>query len=57
MTETYHPDPLAVLIDEFERSGVGELRLSGPEFDLHLRARRPTKLSEKIPSDPGGKAA
>ena len=57
MTETYHPDPLAVLIDEFERSGVGELRLSGPEFDLHLRARRPTKLTEKIPSDPGGKAA
>ena len=57
MTETNRPDPFAVLIDEFERSGVGELRLSGPEFDLHLRAERPAKLTEKIPSNPGGKAA
>ena len=57
MTESFRPDPLAVLIDEFERSGVGELSLSGPEFDLHLRAGRPAKLTEKFPSDPGGKAA
>lgn len=57
MIDHNRPDSLAVLIDECERSGVGELRLSGPEFDLHLRAGRPAKLTEKIPSDPGGKAA
>jgi len=57
MTETYRLDPLAVLIDEFERSGVGELRLSGLDFDLHLRAGRPAKLTEKIISDPDGEGA
>ena len=57
MTDNNRLDPLVVLIDEFERSGVGEIRLSGLDCDLHLRAGRPAKLTEKQPSDPGGKAA
>lgn len=43
------PDALAILIAEFERSGVAELRLEGPAFELILRAGNAPRWIERIP--------
>lgn len=47
MTTTQTPERLALLIEEFDRLGVGELRLEGTDFQLHLRAGRKPDYSQR----------
>ena len=57
MSNSEIPRQLALLIAEFERSGVGELRLTGPDFELVLRAGRPSAYRDRRESGLSGGAA
>lgn len=56
MTTHKIPERLALLIAEFDRSGIGELRVTAPDFQLHLRAGKEADYSEQriaaAPADP-----
>ena len=41
------PEGLALLIAEFDRSGIGELRVKAANFYLHLRAGQKPDYSER----------
>ena len=43
-------EPLATLIAEFERSGIGRLALKGPTFELLLRAGKPPRWADHDPA-------
>lgn len=44
------PETLAILVAEFERSGVGRLILTGPTFELVLRAGKAPRWTERDPA-------
>lgn len=44
------PEPLAILVAEFERSSVGQLTLTGQTFELVLRAGKPARWTDPLPA-------
>lgn len=53
---TAPPTHLDVLIAEFERSRLGELKLHGPDFQLHLRRGRKPQWKATDPQQSGSAA-
>lgn len=47
MTTPNMSERLALLIAEFDRSGIGELRVTAADFHLHLRAGKEADYSEQ----------